>query len=84
MVIKWIRAGRTVNEKGTTNVYAYGNTGYTVESRKRHIPHSNGRPGTWDHTSFFVLENGRELFEKFSLADAQRDVENIYKSKEEK
>ena len=83
MIIKWIKAEKTVTEEGTTIVYAYGDTGYTVESRKRHIPHSNGRPGTWDHTSFFVLRNGKELFERSSLQYAQIDVEKIYKSSKE-
>lgn len=70
--MKWIRTGKTINAEGTTITYELaGNTGYTIESRKRHIPHAGGKPGTWDHTSYFVLIEGQELVEKFSLQDAK-------------
>ena len=82
-VIKWIKMGKTVNKDGSTITYAYGNTGFTVESRKRHIPHANGYAGTWDHTSYFVLEDGKDLSEKSTLKDAQRAVEEIIKFRED-
>ena len=79
-IIKWVKLGKTVTSEGTTNTYGYGHTDFTVESRKRHIPHANGHPGTWDHTSYFILENGRILSEKGTLKAAQLEVENIYKN----
>ena len=70
--MKWVKVGKTINSEGTTIAYVLdGNTGYSIESRKRHIPHANGRSGTWDHTSYFVLKDGQELIEKFSLKDAK-------------
>lgn len=69
--MKWIKTGRTENAESTTITYELaGNTSYSIESRKRHIPHTN-RSGTWDHTSYFVLKDGQELIEKYSLKDAK-------------
>lgn len=70
-MLKWVKTGRRVANEGTTTTYSAPGTPYTIESRKRHIPHAGGRPGTWDHTSFFVLRNGEELKEKYSLKDAK-------------
>ena len=54
-VRKWIKINKVVSvSKGTTITYRLEGTPYTVESRKRPIPHAN-REGTWDHTSYFVL-----------------------------
>lgn len=72
--IKWIRFGKTVTAEGTTIAYIGKDTPYVIESRKRHIPHAGGRSGTWDHTSYFVLKDGQELIEKFSLKDAKEYV----------
>jgi hypothetical protein len=67
---KWVRTARRVNSDGTTIIYENPESIYTIESRKRHIPHAN-RSGTWDHTSYFVLRDGEEIIEKFSLRDAK-------------
>lgn len=74
--LKWGKIGRTVSLKGTTIIYANG-TGYTIESRKRHIPHANGE-GTWDHTTYWVLKDGKEIIERYSLKDAKEYVEGNY------
>lgn len=73
-MIKWTRTGRTVSAEGTTITYTGEGTPYTIESRKRHIRHANGI-GTWDHTSFFVMKNGEEIKEKWSLGDAMEYAE---------
>ena len=73
----WKRTGRRVSFKGTDTIYHATGTGYEIESRKRHIPHANGRSGTWDHTTYFVLKDGKELAEKYSLADAKDYVESL-------
>ena len=75
-MIRWIKTGREVNADGTTITYSGEGTGLTIESRKRHIPHANRR-GTWAHTSYFVLKNGNELIEKFSLKDAKDFAERF-------
>ena len=67
----WAKTGRTVGTEGSTVTYTdLRETGLTIESRKRHIPHANGT-GTWDHTTYWVLRDGDQLVEKYSLRDAK-------------
>lgn len=67
----WAKIGRTVGPKGTTITYTdLRETGLTIESRKRHIPHANGS-GTWDHTTYWVLRDGEELAEHWTLLGAK-------------
>lgn len=73
---KWIKQGKTVTPEGTTIEYSLEGTGVTVESRKRHIPHAN-RTGTWDHTSYFVLRDGAEIRELWTLKSAQMHAEEM-------
>ena len=80
--LKWEKIGKSVNEEGTTITYQAAGTGLTIESRKRHIPNAN-RAGTWDHTSFFVLVDGKEVKEKLSLKYAKDFAEQLYKKKGE-
>lgn len=68
---KWVRTSRRIDTDGTTITYECPESIYTIESRKRHIPHAGGYPGTWDHTSYFVMKDGNEIIEKFSLRDAK-------------
>ena len=68
------KVGRKVGMEGTTTIYAAIDTRITIESRKRHIPHANGS-GTWDHTSYFVLDHGEEIAEKWHLEDAKKYAE---------
>ena len=70
----WEKIGRTVNRDGTTITYRLQGTEILVQSRKRHIPHANGG-GTWDHTSYFVLDHGEEIAEKWRLEDAKKYAE---------
>lgn len=74
--IRWEKTGKTVSAEGTTITYSGAGTTLTIESRKRHIRHANGI-GTWDHTSYFVLQDGTELVEKYSLKDAKEYAEKI-------
>lgn len=73
----WKKIGKTVNEEGTTNIYAASGTVYTIESRKRHIPHAGGRSGTWDHTTYHILKNGVEVGKQYSLTDAKYLAETM-------
>lgn len=67
----WAKTGRTVGPEGTTITYTdLRETGLTIESRKRHIPHANGS-GTWDHTTYWVLRDGEELAEHLTLGGAK-------------
>ncbi len=76
--ITWTKGGRTVSPDGTTNIYYGLGTGFSIESRKRHIPHANGS-GTWDHTTYWVLKDGEEIKERYSLGDAKAYAEAMMK-----
>lgn len=73
--MSWVKIGKEISKEGSTITYARLGTDYTIESRKRHIAHAGGRPGTWDHTTYFVLLAGRDLIEKMSLSDAKEFAE---------
>ena len=73
-MIVWEKTGKRVSSSGTTITYSGKGTAFTIESRKRHIPHANG-VGTWEHTSYFVLLDGKEVKEKYSLKDAKMFAE---------
>ena len=78
MTVKWVKTGKVVRTSGsTTIIYRLEGTPYTVESRKRPIPHAN-RSGTWDHTSYFVLKDGVEVAEKHTLRAAKEYAEALY------
>lgn len=82
-MIEWKKAEKTVNDKGTTITYVPKNVDafLTIESRKRHIPHANGI-GTWDHTTYYLLDCGAEVKEFYSLENAKRYAEGYYKEGE--
>jgi hypothetical protein len=81
-VRKWIKTGKVVRTSGsTTIIYRLEGTPYTVESRKRPIPHAN-RVGTWSFTSYFVLKDGVEVTEKHTLGYAKEYAEALYEKEE--
>lgn len=74
--MKWVKINKVVKGNGDTTItYRLEGTPYTVESRKRQIPHANAR-GTWSFTSYFVLRDGVEVTEKYTLGDAKRYAES--------
>ena len=79
-MIEWKKTGKTVNDEGTTITYTPTNVDafLTIESRKRHIPHAN-RGGTWDHTTYWLLDCCSEVKEFLSLENAKRYAEDYYK-----
>jgi hypothetical protein len=77
-VRKWIKINKVVKGSGETTItYRLDGTPYTVESRKRPIPHAN-RAGTWSFTSYFVLKDGVEVAEKHTLGHAKEYAEALY------
>ena len=77
-MMEWEKIDRNVNDEGTTITYrAKEDRRFIVQSRKRHIPHANGRSGTWDYTSYFVIVNGKEIAEKNSLKAAKEYAEEF-------
>ena len=75
-MIHWTKYGKCVGPEGTTVFYKGQGTALTIESRKRHIPHANGS-GTWDYTSYWVLRDGVELKERYSLTAAKEYAEEV-------
>lgn len=75
---KWERVGKMVEQNGTTITYSIANFNIdiVVESRKRKIPHAN-RVGFWEHTTYWVVVNGADYKERYSLADAKRTAEEL-------
>jgi hypothetical protein len=77
-VREWIKINKVVKGSGETTItYRLDGTPYTVESRKRPIPHAN-RAGTWSFTSYFVLKDGVEVAEKHTLGHAKEYAEALY------
>lgn len=76
----WIKTGVAAKADGSKTITytARENRRITIESRKRPIPHASGI-GSWMHTSYFVLVDGSEIKEKFTLRDAQALAEKIQK-----
>lgn len=76
-MIKLTKIDRSENENGTTITYAVnGSKTVLIQSRKRHIPHTNGI-GTWDHTSYWVMVSGHDVKEKNTLKDAKEFAEGF-------
>lgn len=76
-MITWIRTGRTVNTEGTTITYAGLGTTMLIQSRKRHIPHANG-VGTWDHTTYWVMNGSKDIKQQYALRDAKDWAEKYW------
>lgn len=87
MVNEWRKTGRI--EVGGCRTVIYEpiptprHVRVTVESRKRPIPHSNG-VGTWDLTTYFVIRDGADVVEKYSLTDAKEAAEEMLRKDEKK
>jgi hypothetical protein len=59
---------------GSVTTYVSEDGRYTIESRKRPIPHS-GRAGYWMHTSYFLIDGSGRESEFWRLADAKDAAE---------
>lgn len=59
---------------GSVTTYTSEDGRYTIESRKRPIPHS-GRAGYWMHTSYFLIDDTGKESEFWRLSDAKAAAE---------
>ena len=73
---QWEKTGKTVTSECTTITYALAGTPYTVENRKKKIPHAS-RSGTWEHTTIAVLKDGQQVDTRYSLRDAREIAERL-------
>lgn len=69
----WKKTGRSVKANGESTTY-YSNGTYQIESRKKAIPHANGRTGCWMHTTYFLIRPDGTEKEYYSLKDAKEAV----------
>lgn len=74
--MSWAKIDKSTGPEGTTITYRLEGTQILVQSRKRHIPHANGS-GTWDHTSYWVINRGEEIKELQRLRQAQDYAEQL-------
>jgi hypothetical protein len=72
----WQKSGKIIRHDVTVIFYECADVPYTIESRRKQIPHANGS-GTWDHTSYFVIRDGEDLNECFTLKDAKEYVKKL-------
>lgn len=68
--MKWEKAWTTISAEGRTTAYISAGTNLRIESRLRHIPHANG-VGTWDYTSYWLIDGEKEVKELRRLSDAK-------------
>lgn len=55
-MVNWKKEGNRVHPDGVDVYYTNSERpNIRIESRKRHIPRSAGRPATWQRTRFFVI-----------------------------
>lgn len=71
----WEKLSKSVRNDGTTITYGAKDSPFIIQSRKRHIPHANGRSGTWDHTTYVVMCRGFDVKTFYALKDAKEWVE---------
>ena len=72
--MKWEKISKEVFAEGTDITYAAEGTPFEIQSRKRHVPHANGRSGTWDSTTYVVMCRGFDVKTFYSLKDAKEWV----------
>lgn len=72
----WKMIGKHIGPMGTTIIYGAEGCAYEIQSRKRHIPHANGS-GTWDHTTYCVLQDGQVVKELQRLQAAKDYVDRL-------
>lgn len=76
-MIRWEKAAKTVRGDGTTVILYQGiGTACAIESRKEQIPHAN-RPGSWSHTTYAVLKDGKQITTRSTLKDAKELAEEL-------
>ena len=72
----WQKSGKIIRHDVTVIFYECADVPYTIESRRKQIQHANGYPGTWEHTSYFVVKDGKDIKEFQTLKDASELVTN--------
>ena len=73
----WKKSGKIIRHDVTAICYECADVPYAIESRKKQIPHSNGYPGMWEHTTYFVVKDGEDVREFQTLKDAKDYVEDL-------
>jgi hypothetical protein len=76
--MRWEKIGTKVYGNGEKDITYEGSADpyrvFRIVSRKRAIPHANGRPGVWYHTTYFLLDRGTET-EFVTMKEAKEEAE---------
>ena len=78
--MRWEKIGTKVYGNGEKDITYEGFTDpyrvFHIVSRKRAIPHADGRPGVWFRITYFLLEvGGRGETEFITMKEAKEEAE---------
>lgn len=77
-MISWSKIGRTIHPgREITITYQGAGTDLLIQSRKRNIPHAN-RSGSWQHTTYVVMQRGEDLHSFQTLERAKEFAEEVH------
>lgn len=71
----WQKSGKIIRHDGTYILYENGGP-FQIESRRKQIPHANGS-GTWEHTTYVVVKDGKAINGFRTLKDAKAYAEKL-------
>lgn len=74
--MKWMNMGKEIKASGERTTFYCDKSGrFTIESRKRLVPHANG-VGGWMFTSYWLIDNNEGTEKQYyRLADAKEAAE---------
>ena len=76
--MRWKKIGTKVYGNGEKDITYEGFTDpyrvFRIVSRKRAIPHANGKPGVWYHTTYRLID-GKTETEFATARDAREEAE---------
>ena len=76
--MRWKKIGTKVYGNGEKDITYEGSVDpyrvFRIVSRKRAIPHANGKPGVWYHTTYWLID-GKTETEFFTAKNAKEEAE---------
>lgn len=71
----WYQAAKTIKGNGErTILYKCAGSRCMIESRRKAVPHADGR-GVWFHTTYFLIRPDGTEKEFYKLSDAKQAAE---------
>ena len=75
-MIQWEKSGKWIRDGNTVIGYQGVGTDLQILSVKEQIPHAN-RPGTWEHTTYVVVQGTKMIVKRNTLKDAKAFAEEL-------